>query len=169
LERWDIRPVETTTLAAHKQAQLRQFGPSFWYRHQTSLGLTLLVSVGCMAASAGAANSILGSSSPVVLTIAMGWLVLMAGLIVSGVFHARPGSTWEERWLPVDRLEAEGVPPSIAARARSLHQDIPGSTVVLGELIQGSDVVDPYLLLVRDDDRVCLGVWDEGGIIAQAK
>ena len=54
----DIRPVDWNTLAAHKQAQLEKFGPSFWYRHQGSLGFTLIGSIGLMALTAGAANSL---------------------------------------------------------------------------------------------------------------
>jgi hypothetical protein len=169
VEQHGIRPVSESTLTAHKQSQLKAFGPTFWYRHQTGLGLTLIASVGCMALTAGAANSILQPASTVPLFLSMGWLCLMAALIVSGVFAARAGAHWEERWLPIDRLEAAGVPVSIAVVARALQRDVPGSTVILGELIRESAVLDPYLLLVRGEERVCLGVWDDGGIIAAAK
>ena len=98
----------------------------------------------------------------------MGWLTMLAGLILGGVFRARGGSHWEERCLPVDRLEASGVPGQIAAVARSLHRESPGSTLVLGELIRESVVLDPYLLLVQGDEHVCLGVWDDDGLIASA-
>jgi hypothetical protein len=46
-------------------------------------------------------------------------------------------------------LETAGVPEPIAAMARSIHRQVPGSTVILGELVQESIVLDPYLLLVR--------------------
>jgi hypothetical protein len=61
------------------------------------------------------------------------------------------------------------VPVPIAAMARSISREIPGSTVILGELIRESIVLDPYLLLVRGQERICLGVWDDRGIIASAK
>jgi hypothetical protein len=169
LEQRDIKPVDWSTLAAHKAAQLRQFGPTFWYRHQTALGVTLIASIGGMALTAGAANSMMLPSSWIPMWISMGWMCLVAGLIVSGVFNARAGSYWDERWLPIDRLEAAGVPEPIAAMARSLHREMPGSTVVLGELIEESVVIDPYLLLVLGHERVCIGVWDDEGIIASAK
>jgi hypothetical protein len=169
LEQRDVRPVDWNTLAAHKQAQLRRFGPSFWYRHQTSLGITLIGSVGCMALTAGAANAVMQPTSPVAVWVSMAWMCLMAALIVSGVFAAHPGARWEERWLPLDRLETASVPEPIAALARSLQREVPGSTVILGELIREAAVLDPYLLLVRDDERVCLGVWDDAGIIASAR
>lgn len=169
LEQRDIEPVDWGALAAHKQAQQRKFGPTFWYRHQASLGFTLVGSIGFMALTAGGANSMMPPSSQGPLWISMVWMCFVAALIVSGVFRARAGSHWEERWLPVDRLETSGVPASIAALARSMHREIPGSTLILGELIQESVVLDPYLLLVRGEERVCLGVWDDAGIIAAAK
>jgi hypothetical protein len=169
LEQRDIKPVDWNTLAAYKQAQLRKFGPTFWYRHQTLLGLTLIGSIGFMALTAGAANSIMQTSSLVPSWISMGWMCLVATLIVSGVFRASAGSHWEERWLPIDLLESSGVPEPIAATARSLHREVSGLTVILGELVRESVIIDPYLLLVRGEERVCIGVWDDTGIIASAK
>src|ERR1700733_12452674 len=59
-----------------------------------------------------------------------------------------------------ERLEISGVPEPIAAMARSMHRKVPGSSVILGTLVRESVVLDPYLLLVRDEERVCLGLWD---------
>jgi hypothetical protein len=166
LERRGIKPVEWSTLAEHKEAQLQRFGPTFWFRHQKLLGFALIASVGCMALSAGAANAAMPPSSPLALWISMGWLTLLAALILSGVFRARGGSHWEERCLPVDRLDAAGVPERIAGVARSLQCEAPGSSLILGELIRESVVLDPYLLLVQGEEQICLGVWDDSGIIA---
>jgi hypothetical protein len=168
LEQWDIKPVDWNTLAAHKQAQLEKFGPSFWYQHQRLLGFTLIGSIGSLALTAGAANSLMQPSSPVPLWISMAWMCLVAALIVSGVLRVHAGSHWEERWLPIDRLEISGVPEPIAAMARSMHRKVPGSSVILGTLVRESVVLDPYLLLVRDEERVCLGLWDDTAIIASA-
>ena len=98
-----------------------------------------------MAFFGGAANALMQPSSTVAMGICMGWLCLMAALIVSGVFRARGGSHWEERWLPIDRLEASGVPEPIAATVRLVHRAAPGSTVVIGELVRESAVIDPDL------------------------
>ena len=168
LAQQDIRPVDWNTLAAHKQAQLEKFGPSFWYQHQTLLGFTLIGSIGFMAITAGAANSLTQPSSPVSVWISVAWMCLVAALIVSGILRVHAGSHWEERWVPIDRLETLGVPEPIAAMACSIHRKVPGSTVILGELVQELVVLDPYLLLVRGEERVCLGLWDDTGIIASA-
>jgi hypothetical protein len=166
-EQRDIKPVDWNTLAAHKQAQLQRFGPTFWYQHRRSLEFTLVGSIGFMALTAGAGNSLIPPSSPISLWISLAWVCLVA-LIVSGVLRVRAGSHWEERRLPIDRLETSGVPGPIAAVARSMHREMPGSRVILGELVRESVVLDPYLLLVRGDERVCLGLWDNTGIIASA-
>jgi hypothetical protein len=167
VEQRHIKPVDWNTLAAHKQAQLQKFGPSFWYKHQRSLEFTLIGSIGFLALTAGAANSLMQPSSPVSIWISMAWMCLVA-LIVSGVSRVRAGSHWEERRLPIDMLETSGVPQPIAAMARSMHREMPGSRVILGELIRESVVLDPYLLLVQGEERVCLGLWDYTGIIASA-
>src|SRR4051794_39498785 len=164
----NLHPVDPNTLEAHKQTQLKAFGPSFWYRHQIWLGIALMGSVGCMAFTAGVANSVSRPASPVSLYITMGWMCVWAALIFSGVFRASAGSRWEERWLRGEMLEDAGVPEPIAATARTLLADAPGSTLILGELVRESVVLDPYLLLVRNGEHVCIGVWDDTGIIASA-
>jgi hypothetical protein len=169
LEQRGIKPVDWITLNAHKRSQLRNFGPTFWYRHRRWLGATLIGSIGVMALTAGAANAMMQPASPVPLWISLAWMCLIAILTVSGVFGAHAGSHWEERWLPIDLLEAAGVPQPIAAMARTVCREVPGSTVILGELVRESVVLDPYLLLVRGEERVWLAVWDDAGIIASAR
>ena len=60
------------------------------------------------------------------------------------------------------------MPLRIALLARDLRREAPGSILVLGELVQQEVVLDPYLLLERDGERVCLGIWDGRRIIAAA-
>ena len=90
-------------------------------------------------------------------------------LIGAGVFRVRAGSHWEERWVPVDWLRDLGVPEPIALLARELYRRVPGSALILGELKQEYVVLDPYLLLDCDGTQVCLGIWDDGGIVACAE
>ena len=167
LDDHSITPVAWQRLAEHKQVQLAKFTPSFWYQHQTWLPVGLLGSVGCMAASGGLANGALpGAMLPSWLTLA--WMCVIALLIMFGVFRVHAGSYWEERWVPGGALGGLGVPESIAAMARALHRDLPGSTLILGELMQEEVMLDPYLLLECDGERVCLGIWDGAQIIASA-
>ena len=162
-----LTPVSRQTLAEHKRAQLEAFRPGFWQQHQTWLPVGLLGSVGAMAASGGYANRVMPTSLlPSWLTL--GWMCVIALLVVFGVFRGRAGSHWEERWVAGAWLRGLGVPEPIAAIALSLHRETPGSSLILGELIEDEVVLDPYLLLERDGEIVCLGIWDEGRIIACA-
>jgi hypothetical protein len=81
----------------------------------------------------------------------------------------RAGSHWEERWVPVDWLADLDVPEPIARLARDLSRKVPGASLILGELKQEYVVLDPYLLLDRDGEQVCLGIWDNNEIVAQAQ
>jgi hypothetical protein len=168
LDEHGITPVSLEALAAHKQAQLERFAPSFWFRHQALLPAALLGSVAGMAASGGLAQQI-GHGSPWPSMLTLGWMCVIAMLIGAGVFRVRAGSHWEERWVPAGWLDDLGVPEPIARVARTVSRETPGAGLILGELIQEEVVLDPYLLLERDGETVCLGIWDNGRIVACAR
>jgi hypothetical protein len=163
-----ITPISLELLEAHKQAQLDRFAPSFWYRHQPMLPAALLGSVGCMAATGGLTQRMMSEASPVPGWLTLAWMCVIAMLIGAGVFRVRAGSHWQERWVPVDWLRGLGVPEPIALLARDLSRRVPGSALILGELIQEHVVLDPYLLLERDGEQVCIGIWEGGRIVACA-
>lgn len=168
LEQQGIVTVPWAVLESHKQAQLEKFPPGFWYHHQTLLPVGLLGSVGCMAASGGLAHGMMapGSMAPSFITLL--WLGVVTMLIVLGVFRAHGGSRWEERNVTTHWLEQIGVPATIAATARLLHRELPGSALILGELLREEVVLDPYLLLEHEGQLICLGIWDGGRVIAAA-
>lgn len=122
-----------------------------------------------MAVSGGLAHGLMpiGAVLPSFLTLL--WLGVMTMLVVFGVFQAHGGSRWEERLVTGHWLEQIGVPRPIAATARVLHRELPGSTLVLGELLREEVVLDPYLLLEHDGQMICLGIWDGTRIIAAAE
>jgi len=163
-----VTPISLELLEAHKQAQLERFAPSFWYRHQPLLPAALLGSVGCMAASGGMTQHVMPGGSPVSGWLTLAWMCVIALLIGAGVFRVRAGSHWQERWVAADWLPELGVPQPIALLARDLCREVPGSALILGELVQEHVVLDPYLLLDCDGALVCLGIWDEGRIVACA-
>ena len=167
LEDHGATPVAMETLAAHKQAQLDRFAPSFWHQHQTWLPVGLIGSVFCMAMSGGIANGMLpGSLVPSWLSLF--WLSVMASLIVFGVFRVSAGARWEERIVTLEMLLDLGAPPRISLLARDLQRAMIGSTLILGELLREEVVLDPYLLLEADGERICLGIWEDRRVIAAA-
>ena len=167
LDEHHARPVPLEALAAHKQAQLERFAPSFWHQHQTWLPVGLIGSVFCMAMSGGIANGALpGSLLPSWLSLF--WLGVMTLLIVFGVFRVSAGARWQERPVAVELLSEMGVPMRIARLARELQREAPDSVLILGKLLQQEVVLDPYLLIVYGNERICLGIWDGRRIIAAA-
>ena len=168
LDELSIVTVPWALLETHKQAQLEKYPPGFWYHHQTLLPVGLLGSVGCMAASGGLAHAFTASASLLTWTPTLIWLSSFALLIVFGVFRVRAGAYWQERNVPVEDIDRLGVPRAIAATAHKLHRDVPGSELILGELIQQQVVLDPYLILTSNDDMACLGIWDDQHVIASA-
>lgn len=165
LEARGIVAVGLAALAAHKEAQLARHQPSFWYRHEAWLPIVLVGSVGCMAASGGLTRggTALATWCPTLL-----WMASLALLIVFGVFRVQAGAYWRESSISIAHLGWLGVPAEIAATARLLQRDLPAAELVLGELVQQEVVLDPYLMAVWDNELVCLGIWDEAGVIAGA-
>lgn len=161
-------PVPMAALRAHKQAQLERFAASFWHQHHAWLPVGLIGSVACMALSGGVSNRMLmGSLVPSWLCLF--WLGVMTLLIVFGVFRISAGAHWDERFVAADSLLELGVPLPIARLARDLAEHVPDATLILGELLREEVVLDPYLLLDRGGERVCLGIWDGRRIIAAAR
>jgi hypothetical protein len=161
-----VVPIDPAILAAHKQAQLARYQPSFWQRHEAWLPIALVGSVGCMAASGGLTRGFVADASLLASAPSLIWMGSFALLIVFGVFRVRAGAYWQERIVSVEDLGRVGVPRDVAAVARLVHRDLPGCGLVLGELVQQEVVVDPYLIVVCNDEIACVGIWDDAGVIA---
>jgi len=160
-------PIPLDTLEAHKRTQLERFAPSFWHQHQSWLPIGLVGSVGCMAASGGLANGAMpGSLLP--SWLCLGWLSVVGLLILFGVFRVSAGAYWQEHCVAPGLLAEIGVPIRIARLARELSDDAPGAKLILGELLREEVVLDPYLLMECNGERVCLGIWDGTKVIAAA-
>ena len=168
LDRHDLAPVPWDELAAHKLAQLEKFGPSFWYRHQAALSMALVVASPAVGALVGAIQGFSAHSSALTIGSSFAWMCLVAVVTGTGLIRLRAGSHWRERWIAPGLLADLGVPEPIAATARLLRRDLPGATLILGELMREEAVLDPYLLLRYGNETVCLGIWEDGQIVACA-
>lgn len=168
LERNGLSAVSWEVLAAHKQAQLQRFGPSFWYRHRAAVALALVFGSPIVGLLVGAANAFRGHATLLAIGSSFAWLCLVAVITGTSVVRLRAGSHWRERWIPAAWLDDLGVPEPIAAVARRLQRDMPDATLIVGELLRDEVVLDPYLLIECGDERVCLGVWEGERVIACA-
>jgi hypothetical protein len=169
LDRHHLTPVAWHLLAAHKQTQREKFGPSFWYRHQAVVSMILVVASPGVGLLAGAIYGFGSHSGALTIGGSFAWMCLIAVVTGTGLIRLRAGSHWRERWIPAAMLGDLGVPEPIAVAARVLRSDLPASTLILGELIREEAVLDPYLLIRHGDECVCLGIWENGQIIACAQ
>jgi hypothetical protein len=166
LEEHGLRPVSWETLAQHKAAQQRRFGPSFWYRHQTALSILLVVASPVAGAVAGASGGFNAHSGVLAITGSFVWMCMVALITGTGLVRLRAGSHWEERQIAVGLLG--DIPEPVARTARTLQRELPRSRLILGELKREETVLDPYLLFEYQGECVCLGIWDGDEVIASA-
>jgi hypothetical protein len=169
LLRLDLTPVSWKMLAEHKIAQQRRYGPSFWYRHQSAVSIGLVIASPAVGALVGATQGFTPHSSALTIATSFIWMCMVALVTGTGLIRLRAGSHWEERLVPGSCLAGNSVPEPIARAARALQLEVPGSRLILGELKREEVVLDPYLLLEHGDESVCLGIWENGRIIACAE
>jgi hypothetical protein len=153
-------------LAEHKQAQQRKFGPSFWFRHQAAVSVALVVASPVIGAAVGASQGFSADSSALTVASSFVWMCLIALVTGTGFIKLRAGAHWEERRVTAARLSELAVPEAIAAPARQLLMDVPGSRLMLGELKLDKAVLDPYLLIETRDEHICLGIWEGDKVFA---
>ena len=159
-----VSPVSWETLAAHKVAQQRRFGPSFWYRHHAAISIMLVVASPVVGAITAVSGGLTAHSGVLAISGSFIWMCLVALITGTGMIRLRAGSHWEEREV----LSYAGVPEPIAKVARVLQDDVPGARLILGELKRELTVLDPYLLIEHRGECVCLGVWENDEVIACA-
>jgi len=164
-----VTPVSWSTLAEHKLAQRRKFGPSFWFRHQTKVSIGLISASPAVGAVVGAVQGFTPHSSALAVASSFIWMCVVALLTGTGLVKLRAGAHWEERSVSADALDELEVPRPIAFLTRSIQRVVPESGLVLGELKQHHTVLDPYLLIETGDESYCLGIWEGGKVIAAAK
>ena len=164
-----VTPVSWPTLAEHKLAQQRKFGPSFWFRHQTKVSIGLISASPAVGAIVGAVQGFTPHSSALAVASSFIWMCMVALLTGTGLVKLRAGANWEERHVIADNLDELEVPRPIAFLARSVQRMLPETGLVLGELKQHHAILDPYLLIEAGDESYCLGIWEDGKVIACPK
>jgi hypothetical protein len=166
LEDLRLKPVSWEALAEHKASQQRRYGPSFWYRHQAAVSIMLVVASPVAGVVAGASGGFTAHSGVLAITGSFMWMCMVALITGTGLVRLRAGSHWEEREVATGYLA--DVPQPIARIARQLYDDAPGARLILGELKRQETVLDPYLLIERDGECVCLGIWENDKVVACA-
>ncbi len=168
LDRLHLTPVSWQELTAHKQAQQQKFGPSIWFRHQAALSITLVLMAPMVGLIVGAIQGFTPNSGTLSIACSFAWMCVVAVVTGTGLVRLRAGSQWEERLVPASFLGSGAVPEPIARVTRALQRHVPDAAVIVGELKREDVVLDPYLLIEYGDECVCLGIWENGQVIACA-
>lgn len=163
-----IEPVDPELLATHKLREVRRHPGSWWYhhRHLAEAVISVLFSFGVLSIIFGGSLA-MAFGSAMCSVFALGGLALLLLLLFSGVLLGRLILIGPATWVESDVTWNE-VPPTISAMARYVLHKVPGCTVVIGRLTQDIQVLDPYLVIRRNGEEVCLGVWDGDTITYQA-
>lgn len=161
----NLVPVPPEVLKAHKLAQQRKFGPSFWFRHQAIVSVSLVVMSPVVGILVGATQGFSAHSSAMTVAASFVWMCMVALITGTGVIKLRAGSHWEERNVTALSLDGLDVPEPVARVARSLRAELPRAKLILGELKRETAVLDPYLLIEHGGESVCLGIWEDGRVI----
>ena len=178
-----IVPVPNEVLAAHKIAEVKRHPGSWWYRH-AKLGTwvvvsTFLVSItGIMVCFLFTAvgtryhhpHQVFWSAGLMGLFFAIStWINVKGFFRVRGV-EAHGPAHWSEftvKGWPALRTRWD-IPQSMQETADIILRAVPDVQIIWGKLIQDSVVIDPYLVVRRGDDEICIGIWDDRGIIHEA-
>jgi hypothetical protein len=149
--RLGLQLLDLELLERHKAAELQRHAPSWAYRHRTALRLAfgLAMVAGLLGFVALAAHGFVLASGCAAVAV-LGLLVLAQAKRMRGPAH------WEER----PALDLAEVHPRIAESARRLRVELPEVEFRLGELFQDRILLDPYLVAVRGEERLLLGIWD---------
>lgn len=175
-----VKPVPSDTLRAHIQTEFNKHRGSWWFRHPdlgTSLAIGSFLFSGmagivCVAGTIIAAHNYNGDAAGIwgsgflVFWGICTWITTKGFFSVRGVKVYGP-ALWRE--FEVYHLRTTtNIPESIRDKAAILLREVPDAQIILGKLIRDSVVIDPYLVLRRGQDEICLGIWDDTGILHEA-
>lgn len=163
-----IEPVDSELFAEHKSLEVQRHPASWWYHHRhlaEGLVSTLFSFSALSVLFGGMIAMVFGSV--VAGGFAFGGFLMLLLLILSGVLLGRLTLVGPATWVE-DEVAWNEVPPTINALAQQVLHRVPGCTASLGRLMQDTQVLDPYLVIRRGGEEICLGVWDGDTIMYQA-
>ena len=167
-----VTPVPMNELEAHKIEQVRLHPPSVWLTPKP------YATVGVLAFAAltlGGTHTVTQTFTNMLFAAGMAMMAAFTFMFVVGAIldvrriKLRGKAQWIER-----HPYAEPMPEPVRKVMRQVHDRLPKARFVYGELIQRSQVLDPYLLVFMPVDavkvpwagqRACLAIWDDTGII----
>ena len=164
-----ITPVPMETLNRHKAAQEHLYRAHPLSTPWPTLGLfTVFAAIaGCM--TLPTMHSLLAT---IMFTVMVSGLLTMVTVAVIATFITGMGiriygkPAWVESFART--FNDPMIPPPIRQVVREVRRNMPGH-LVLGELRRKEVVFDPYIVIVQNGERACLGIWVGDDVIACAE
>ena len=164
----DLHRLPGTCSRHTSRLSCEKFGPSFWYRHQAALSMALVVASPAVGALAGAIQGFTAHSSALTIGSSFAWMCLVAVVTGTGLIRLRAGSHWRERWIAAGLLGDLGVPDPDCRPGPHVARDLPGATTDPGRTDAEKSCSIPTCCSSTGDERVCLGIWEDGQVFACA-
>ena len=168
-----IAPIPRVDFETYKDFQLREHPGNPWYHYRfLAEAIISIFFLACgLGVIAGCVTAViwLGTYAGMIcMLFAFGSATMLAFLIMSGVLIGTLTLTGPATWSESDVVWSE-VPIEIAAVARHVLHHIPDARPMVGKLVQDTRVLDPYLIIRRGDEEVCLGIWDDHGVLYRSE
>ncbi len=173
-----ITPIPMEELEAYKREQVRKHPSSLLWPVRGALFFVPILPLACAVGSAmGAAVSALYATNHhaawllcvaatgIGLVSAVGFLVLTAftiDWIEAKMLHGP--AKWAKTWGRI-----HDTPRAIGRIADRINELVPTATFRTGILTRDTVVVDPYLLAVTPAETICIGIWDDTGVVRLAE
>jgi hypothetical protein len=178
--RLGIVSIPRGVLDDHKQKELRKHPGSWWYYH-TDLAAALLffgffismfTAFATLIVSLGALLAGHVMSGLAFLGIGVAATVVFNRICASGVLTGRgvdiKGPAFWREYNGIGMAHYLRAPAEMLDYAKRLQRMMPGTEIVVGELLQNKISLDPYLLVRDANDEVILAIWDKSGMLHQA-
>lgn len=178
-----VTPIPMKDLEAHKAEQVRRHPPSMWLgpKPYATFGvLTSLGLVGSHVMTTGGEPSFL----EMMFATGMGMMAAFAFmLVVGGILDMRRVKLrGKAEWIE-SHPHSQPMPDSVREVMRHVRDRLPTAHFIYGELVQRSQVLDPYLVVMMPHctpgsnyarmpwagQRACLAIWDDATIIRIAE
>ncbi len=158
-----IVPVSLDLLDSHCQRMVRAHsvpaGAGRWHP----------IGVSALGGLLAALVAVAGASPEAWVIVTLGGIAAAFAAAIRSARTAQRSVSWVEREIPAHALDRSGIPASIRSIAGDIRRQVPGARFVLGELRRKSVVLDPYLIVERDAQRIVLGIWDDEQVTACAR
>lgn len=163
-----IAPVPMATLKAHKAEQVRRHPANLLitYKPYAAIGVAVMLALGSPALLEGNFDLLPVVGMAGIAAFGTSFL-LIAGFCDLCNIRLRGRAIWFEDDI-YRNAPLPDMPPVIRKVVEDVRRFSPRVQVRYGQLIQRSELIDPYIVVECGDERACLGIWEDDRVVAVA-